>query len=135
MALPSVRTALHAREPLAGGAPRTRRSAGNIRRHGRREEVVCWRGGGGGEQNVKRYLTVACMRSWPALFGDRPPRGESSYCRETNVLKFLVDFDLGFRKDGIIAAQPCAETISRAEQAVNAGSHHSRLRGAADWTW
>lgn len=42
---------------------------------------------------------------WLVLLSDRPPRAQRSYRRKTDDLGFLVDFEVGVNKDGLIVPQ------------------------------
>ncbi len=42
---------------------------------------------------------------WPTLISDRPPRAQRTYRRKADDYGFLVDFDVGVDKDGLILPQ------------------------------
>ncbi|MFT7221950.1 MAG: NTE family protein [Candidatus Azotimanducaceae bacterium] len=42
---------------------------------------------------------------WPKLLTDRPPRAQRSFRRKNDDIGFLVDFDLGVNKSGLIFPQ------------------------------
>ncbi|MDH3373279.1 MAG: patatin-like phospholipase family protein [Gammaproteobacteria bacterium] len=42
---------------------------------------------------------------WPVLLSDRPPRAQRSYRRKTDDFGFLVDFEVGVNKEGLIIPQ------------------------------
>ena len=42
---------------------------------------------------------------WPVLLSDRPPRAQRSYRRKTDDFGFLVDFEVGVNREGLIIPQ------------------------------